>query len=768
VTVRQLAADLRAEARRANERRLLVLAGGRKTGFDAAIEALEAADVPDREVTFVTEREGWRFERHDPVHADRLLGTTRGAIVLDGHDQFSPNALGRAVGAVDGGGLFVLLAPPLGEWPDRRDGFDETLAAPPFGTDDVTGLFRERLVGTLHEHPGVAVVELEPEVTVLGDGLTDPAPASDRPRPSPPAGATFPREAYASCLTADQARAVRSFERLRDPGSAVVLEADRGRGKSSAAGLAAACLAAEGRDVLVTAPAFRAAAAGFERARELFAELDPAGDAAPEGEPPRRLEAGDRGSVRFEPPAAAAEAPEDPDVVFVDEAAALPVRVLGEFLRARAVGFCTTVHGYEGAGRGFSVRFRDRLDRSAADVTEATLTEPIRYAAGDPVESWAFRALLLDARPAVGPAVEGATPGATSYRTLRGRELLADEHLLREAFGLLVLAHYRTEPDDLARLLDAPNLSTRALVHDGHVVSVALLAREGGLPAGTREAMYLGDRVRGNMLPDVLTSQLRDPDAGAPVGTRIVRIATHPALRSSGFGSRLLEGVHAELADDRDYFGVGYGATPRLLRFWRANGYRTVHLSTTRNDASGEHSALMIRPESDAGRELEARHAARFRERTRDGLSDVLSDLDPDVVRAAFRACSADATVGLSDHEWRVVAGAAAGPGVYTAAVGAFRRLAVAHLLDAAGDVRPRDDDAGSDRGEGPSEGVLDPREERLLVRKVLQGEPFDRVAEELGYVSTAECMRGLGDAYLPLVDRYGGAVAAEERDRYG
>jgi len=92
---------------------------------------------------------------------------------------------------------------------------------------------------------------------------------------------------------------------------------------------------------------------------------------------------------------------------------------------------------------------------------------------------WAFRALLLDARPPVEPLVDDATPESVDYRRLEAAEALADERLLREAFGLLVLAHYRTEPNDLARLLDAPNLEARALTHDGHVVSVALLAREG-------------------------------------------------------------------------------------------------------------------------------------------------------------------------------------------------------------------------------------------------------------------------------------------------
>jgi tRNA(Met) cytidine acetyltransferase len=352
-----------------------------------------------------------------------------------------------------------------------------------------------------------------------------------------------------------------------------------------------------------------------------------------------------------------------------------------------------------------------------------------------------------------------------------------------------VAAHYRTEPTDLARLLDAPNLRVRALLYGDRVAAIALLAREGGLPPASRREVYEGARIRGHMLPDVLTSQLRDGTAGIPLGYRVVRIATHHAVRGRGLGSRLLREIHAELGDTggagggssagepseppgpsgppessepserskaaspdeppepADWFGVGYGATPRLLRFWRQAGYRTVHLSTTRNDASGEHSALMLRPASPAGRDLATRHGEFFARRIRDVLSDALRDLEPDVARCALAACDAAPAVDLEDHDWRIAAAAAFGPGLYDAAPGAFRDLALRALVDGAVD--------------------LSARRERLLVAKVLQGRPWTDVAEELGYVSTSECMRDLGAAFRPIVDAYGGTAAREERDRY-
>ncbi|WP_200531096.1 tRNA(Met) cytidine acetyltransferase TmcA [Halorubrum sp. LN27] len=780
-----LARDAKREAEAANERRVLVLAGDRDRGFDAAYDAIEAVDPTSTAI--VSTREGFRFEEHRPRNADELLGRTREVVVLDCHERFVPNALGRCVGAVDGGGLLVLLTPDLDEWPAVRDRFDDSLAVPPYGVDDVTGRFRERFVGTLRSHPGIAVVSLGEDGpagdAVERDGLTGPreeTTAESTVPPSAPPNAAFPAAAYEACLTGDQVRAVGAFESLATPGHAVVAEADRGRGKSSAAGIAAGALALAGADVLVTAPAFRNASEVFARASELIGEGETDSETAP-----RRLDAPDGGRVRFLAPAEAAELPDDPDAVIVDEAAALPVRLLERFLDAPAVAFCTTVHGYEGAGRGFAIRFTERLRASRFSVREVRLDEPIRYARNDPVEAWASRALLLDARPAVDEAVAGSAVGDATYRALPADDLLGDEALLREAFGLLVAAHYRTEPNDLARLLDAPNLTARALTAEGRVVAVALLAREGGLDAETRRRMYEGERIRGNMVPDVLTSQLRDEEAAAPRGLRTVRIATHHALRGEGFGTRLLDEVHAEFGGEGeegkeggedeeggeggegegvdaevDYFSVGYGATPRLLRFWRRAGYRTVHLSTSRNDASGEYSAIMVRPvtaagEGGPGSALLDRHAAAFRDRERDGLSDAHRDADPDVVAGALRACSASVSVDLTETEWRSVVGASFGPGMYDSAPGAFRDLAIAALIEGGRE---------SDDGDGDP---LDDREKRLLVRKVLQGRPSESVADELGYVSAGACMRALGDAYEPLVERYGTEFALAERERF-
>jgi tRNA(Met) cytidine acetyltransferase len=201
---------------------------------------------------------------------------------------------------------------------------------------------------------------------------------------------------------------------------------------------------------------------------------------------------------------------------------------------------------------------------------------------------------------------------------------------------------------------------------------------------------------------------------------------------------------------DIDWLGTAFGATPELLSFWQRNGYGAVHLGTARNETSGERSVVMLSPLSDSGRALHDRHARWFCDRLRALLSDALADADPDVVRAALHAVDAEVAPDLTPRSWRVVADAAYGPGLFTADPGAFRRLAVAHLAD------PADPD------------LLTPRQERLLVLKVLQGRPWSAPIDALGFHSHREVMRALGEAFRPLVDAYGDGTARRQRDRYG
>src|SRR5690606_8867330 len=310
-----------------------------------------------------------------------------------------PDVLGQCHGFVRGGGALISRLPPSGQTPRANL---SRMAVWPYTVDDVGDrcwqLFETALARAQVAHP-----EPIAPVTTLIEG------------------------------TAEQAAVVERLVSMwsGDTPSRVTLIADRGRGKSAAMGLA---LRPMGK--------WRIAVTG--------------GDPNATREVLRFARDGD---LEFVPLAQLLNTNDPYDIIVVDEAAQVPVPMLQRLVHAQRdahLAFATTTHGYEGTGRGFGLRFVSWLEDKAGPVTSLTLDTPIRWAFGDPVEACVFDALLLDAEPAeiavadVGALAEAAVPVAFD----RDR-LLADRDLLRQFFGLLVQAHYRTTPGDLQRMLDA-------------------------------------------------------------------------------------------------------------------------------------------------------------------------------------------------------------------------------------------------------------------------------------------------------------------------
>ncbi|MFX0209463.1 MAG: tRNA(Met) cytidine acetyltransferase TmcA domain-containing protein, partial [Candidatus Hodarchaeota archaeon] len=86
------------------------------------------------------------------------------------------------------------------------------------------------------------------------------------------------------------------------------------------------------------------------------------------------------------------------DLFVVDEAAAIPVEILKEILKIKAKKiFVSTIHGYEGAGRGFQYKFLRYLrEQKEIQYSELSLHQPIRYPQGDFIERLLNNTFLLD------------------------------------------------------------------------------------------------------------------------------------------------------------------------------------------------------------------------------------------------------------------------------------------------------------------------------------------------------------------------------------
>lgn len=556
------------------------------------------------------------------------LGGEHDLVIVDALSPgagFDPDAFGALAGTVRAGGLLVLLTPQA--WREGRpvpDADYARLAAWPHSPEALSAHNLARIARRLVASPLVLhwpAAAFAPELTLPA------APAAPQPA------------AADDCLSPDQATAVRRLTRLRRR-RPLVLSADRGRGKSSALGIAAARrLQAGEREIWLTAP--RPAAI-----EPVFARL---GEALPEGR--REAQAfhvelaHGPATVRFLAPDALCEALDGPDIdlrspptLFVDEAAAIPAPLLGRWLAAfPRIAFATTVHGYEGTGRGFDLRFRARLDSETPDWRACRLEQPVRWGEGDPLEALTRELLLLDAEPAddasVGAALE-AQPLA--YRILDRQELADDEAGLGELFGLLVQAHYRTTPGDLRQLLDGPELTLVAAYAGAHCVGVCVGQREGGFPPALAEAIHHGRRrPRGHLLAQSLAAHGGLYAAAEARWCRVLRVAVHPAARRRGIGSALLERLATSAGENgADYLGTSFGAEPGLIGFWRAQGMAALRLGLSREASSGEHALMMARALRPAAQAVLREWRASFATLLPNLLSAELAELDAAVAMA--------------------------------------------------------------------------------------------------------------------------------------
>lgn len=675
-------------------RRLIAVCGDADDGRRAAGRLL--AGFPPAEVCRLTVGDDGlaRLQRGSDGTPSRpalaALGSECTALVVDAHSGFDPDAVGQCAGSVRAGGVLLLLAPPPEHWPSLADPVRRRCHA---HGDDASG--PDRYLLRLARLLGEAGMTIRVPESPPPAALPYPAPVRHRPPDR--------------CASADQAAAVDDLLRLAHGRAQrpLLLCADRGRGKSAALGLAAAALLAEGWPrVVVTGPRLDATAA-------VFAHAAAALPAAAGGR--GRLTLADGGVLEFIAPDALA-APDAPAVplLLVDEAAALPGAVLARLLdRHPRIAFASTVHGYEGSGRGFALRFRARLDARTPQWRERTLTTPIRWPAGDPLEAVLARWLLLDAEPAAVAAVTGVE--AITIRGLDRDRLVHDEALLANVHGLLVAAHYRTTPLDLRQWLDGPNLQVyAALGADGAPLGVLLAADEGGFAAPLAADVYAGRRrPRGHLIPQSLAQHLGIEHGATCRCARIVRIAVHAAMRGRGIGSALL----AALADDGrrrgfDLLGTSFAAEAGVLRFWQRAGLRPVRIGSRRDTAGGAPALMLLQPLSAAGAAMFAPLPGRFAADLPLLLAGPHAGLEAPIA-AALLAAAGKADAADAAHTAATVTAFAAGARDLASAWPALWRTAAAALADA--------------------EAPLSADERALLVAALLQHQPWPTLVCQFG-----------------------------------
>lgn len=537
-----------------NGHRLPLLITGTDSWTQAALEQIvETVEVQDPLLISTRELVGL-----EPTERRRLLGDECGLLIFDLWSRPDVNTMAAASGCLRRGGLLVMLAPPAKEWADY---FNSAEGNPEF--------FWQHLLRVVEESPELACVSQQ-------DGVQWPSSLSAI------------SSSDSSLPTSDQMAAMAKVRRVlhghrRRP---LVLRADRGRGKSALLGLCSAEFLQENQgDIVVTAPRRDAVSAVFKHAREALG-LDTNDN----------IVYGDSSLHFFAPDHLLREMPEA-RIVLVDEAAAIPPAILEHILKAYSrVVFSTTVHGYEGSGRGFSIRFGAALDALTPQWQRFDLQEPIRWSEGDPLEKLVNRAFMLDAD--IGD-VSLDDHDDLKVESLDKLTLFQDESLLREVFGLLVVAHYQTSPADLQQLLDSPASSVHIVREGGGaLLAAALVLEEGGIPEDWLDAVQQGERrLHGHLFPQSLVYHLGLDTALGLRCARVSRIAVHASCRRQGIGRFLLDAIESNaLEEGLDYIGSSFSADKEVLPFWLGADYLPLRLGIRRDPCSGGHALLVAKP----------------------------------------------------------------------------------------------------------------------------------------------------------------------------
>lgn len=495
-----------------------------------------------------------------------LLGSELPAIIYDARQGIHLDALAIAAGTLQDGGQLLLL---LNHWADLANQPD---------SDSLRWSGEKYAINTPH-----FIAFLQEKIAKYGFPvyqstpltLASPMPQKDRSIHCQP--------------TLEQARLLQQMAEAEE--TILIVTAKRGRGKSALAGLFAKQQLAQNQPVILTAP--------NKSAVNIFNEFAGA-------------------DITFMPPDELSQNLSDAPQqfanhwLFVDEAAMIPLDILFRLTKAfKRIVLTTTIHSYEGTGRGFLLKFMAKTDRT---LRHFELFTPLRWQADDKLEAFIDDLLLCDCEDRLLqlPYNEAL---AEQIQISHCERIPHDQ--IESVYGLLTLAHYRTSPLDLRRLLDAPQQQFYlAQAHDA-LLGCVWAVPEGGMEDNTliRQIRRGERRPRGNLVAQMLCFQAGWEEACALRSLRISRITVQPNWQQQGLGQRLIAKMKQQQIKQQsavDFLSVSFGYTPELLAFWQKCGFILVHFSESKEASSGCYSVVALCPLSEKGQVFVQRAEKQF------------------------------------------------------------------------------------------------------------------------------------------------------------
>lgn len=574
---------LTAQMKREGIRRLLVLSGEERWCFDHALKLRDA--LPGDWLWISPQPDA---ENHcSPSALQTLLGREFRHAVFDARHGFDAAAFAALSGTLKAGSWLVLLLPVWDEWENQpdADSLRWSDCPDPIATPHFVQHFKRVLTAN---NDAILWRQNQPFSLAHFTPRTDWHPATGAPQPEQ-------QQLLQQLLT-------------MPPGVAAVTAA-RGRGKSALAGQLISRIAGS---AIVTAPA--------KAATDVLAQF-----------------AGEK--FRFIAPDALLASDEQADWLVVDEAAAIPAPLLYQLVsRFPRTLLTTTVQGYEGAGRGFLLKFCARFPH----LHRFELQQPIRWAQGCPLEKMVSEALVFDDENFTHTPQGNIVISAFEQTLWR-----SEPETPLKVYQLLSGAHYRTSPLDLRRMMDAPGQHFLQAAGGNEIAGALWLVDEGGLSQELSQAVWAGfRRPRGNLVAQSLAAHGSNPLAATLRGRRVSRIAVHPTRQREGTGRQLIAGA-LQYIHDLDYLSVSFGYTEELWRFWQRCGFVLVRMGNHREASSGCYTAMALLPMSDAGKQLAEREHYRLR-RDAQALAQWNGEMLPvDPLNDAV----------LSDDDWLELAG---------------------------------------------------------------------------------------------------------------
>ncbi|AQK92442.1 RNA cytidine acetyltransferase 1 [Zea mays] len=543
--------------------------------------------------------------------SERVLGNTFGMCILQDFEALTPNLLARTIETVEGGGLIILLLRSLSSLTSLYTMVMDVHER--FRTESHTqaaARFNERFLLSIASCKACVVMDDELNILPISSHMKfiqpvtnneDSEGLSERERELKELKDQF-REDFpvgpliGKCCTMDQGKAVINFlDSILDKSlrSTVALLAARGRGKSAALGLAIAGAVAAGySNIFVTAPSPENLKTLFDfvckgiNALEYKEHLhyDVMKSADPELKKATiqiNVYKQHRQTIQYLKPNDHGKLSQV-ELLVIDEAAAIPLPIVKSMLGPYLVFLSSTVNGYEGTGRSLSLKLLQQLESQSQPSVQSNgpnssrlfkkieLNESIRYASGDPVETWLNDLLCLDLANSI-PNISRLPHPKECDLYYVNRDTLFSYHKESEIFlqrmmALYVASHYKNSPNDMQLMADAPAHHLFVLLGPvdesknqlPDILCVIQVCLEGQISRkSAMKSLSEGRSPSGDQIPWKFCEQFQDNVFPSLSGARIVRIAVHPSALRLGYGSaaigllsRYYEGQMRRLFDD--------------------------------------------------------------------------------------------------------------------------------------------------------------------------------------------------------------------------